>query len=586
MTPLNYHTMKGRIFMIYNGYTLDNDPFYEDYVDYSLAIQNLEYADNAEYLKIRTLCSNLRSNVYFEASPKESITYLLMCVPFLTIEHLVTLKLQLSADAARTFVNRLGKHKVPFIRSNITNVATKEKLFYLSNEIYNVTYNSLPDIYKERRHILSYARIPAQGNFTHDTSVINLLCYLLADRRCSFFEFWWRAPISQYKKFETSIMEHMQKATINSSSNIFIPDCTMRFLEDGHIIFVEQDMSTERLNQLKTKFEAYTDYIGGYQNSNIVNLFSILVSVDTKYTTSSNKKTVSKNGSFVERTKKDLQTLQALAISYNTNSIDKLLDILDVLKLKNTMDISSVRSFTKIQHLIYKVRAITTIDVLNDLIIFLNTIKEENKKSKEDTVEAEQEKHFHFRLNTFRKLVEENHKLQNLFTLGLSLFVVDSHDFDSLPYLYIQQYKTYLPLMQVIMDRYIRFRFQYDYNPFIIHNCGGTDYVFKNAIQYHNSHKNILISFENLSYDIGAAYRIKNYLKNAELEDDYIIYFLFVESEKDAIAFWSNIQTTVQTYYNKSIYIGFILFKGANLNENFEHDLSIFDIIDGNIRYY
>ncbi len=573
--------------MIYENYKPESDPFYDTGINYDLTIKNLNYVTTAEYLKQRILCSRCWSFYDNEASAKESILYLLLSVPFLTYENLDTLKIHNSKAAIRTFINRLEKVKQPAIKTMMaSNTRLSEKVIYLNSDTYYFLYYSyLPSDYLSRRHISPNAKTPALGTFYHDSNAINLICYFLVDRNFNFFEFWWRAPINMYKSFEESITDYEGNDSRGTEDEIFIPDAVLKSKENESIVFVEQDMSTERLNRLKQKFDSYLEYLNRRDMEDL-NHHSILVSIDTKHSQNLRARPHKINEVVKRHELNSFKYLETLAITYNTNSLDDFVKILERTLKCNSGDASSTKRVKNMKNLIISARSNVSynISTIDDLGRFVASEKNRLVNQDRNYIDCLRKKIFLGRLKTFQRLVMETKDFQHLFGLGMSFYVIDNQDVTILPYLMIQQYKTYNTLMKLVMEQHIRFEFEYSYKPYIYRHDDNMCFFIKNAVYYQNSRNEIFISFENISLDIGAAYRVQYWLSEIRIYNAHLFYYLLIESEKDAINFYNSVLVDRQMPSN--IHVAFILLKRIeHNNEKVEISPLVFTIEDGMVVY-
>jgi hypothetical protein len=152
------------------------------------------------------------------------------------------------------------------------------------------------------------------------------------------------------------------------------------------------------------------------------------------------------------------------------------------------------------------------------------------------------------RMQIFSSAVQQAGLFKEKLLNGLSILACDSNHLNTLPYLFIKEYKTYEPISNLVKKKYLTNNAKHTYSPFKILNTDQGTFVLKNAIHLPAYPEPIFI--ENISQDIGGELRVRRYIENGLTNVSNTYLCLLVKNELDAIEF-SNLLQLAERFRDK-----------------------------------
>lgn len=514
------------------------DPFYkkrknelhisdDDMVLYA-STNILDFSDAPHYEKLlRRLYHSrwLTSGKKFEL--REVIKLIMVKIPYTTIEFFNRLNLFDTYKNAGAYISKnllSEKKENGFVRAFPTYANCCRKVYTLTNAAKQETLATLP---KEIHKQLSPSKSLSAASNVHDAFCCNLYYYLLTDFK--FVEFdWCFVPYFNLREtFSDSLAELANlKTSFQENTDALRPDAFIRtFEEDASYYFVEQDMNTERAGRLAEKFQKY-DILFSTMETEQLNNTSILFSVfaDTRPKNQIPKNNENDVESAPSKLRKQLKEF-AFYICISERGMEQTVTDMenDLIQKRdangNPYYASAIKNqingMLQLIDTFHKVHLSEEEDTIENLFSY---IEKQIELQKDVTVQSDNlytNRIISSRKDTLRKIIDASPSFQVHLRKGVKFVVTDTFHPEELHNVLLVDHDDDV-LGDVLLPRLQEF-FGIDsdsyYSPILYM---GDDVYLCNQCEFEN-YPNLLIAVENISADLGAWYRLKNFIERAEI---------------------------------------------------------------------
>ena len=548
--------------MIYETYNPDKDPFFNDIcVNNELTKEALTvYADTfLDTRKQNTKQSELLLRRAFHScwltqhnkvSSAMTIRMLLLCVPYITQEMLSWLGL-FSEKSCKNYLskqiysseNKQGKMRTFNLQGSYCN----KKAYTLTAMARQELLSQLPEEYKSK-HLTTSDRSCYSSN-THDALCCNIYYYLLADMHFPYFV-WHNVPFFDKKKtFQESLDNNIRIP--ESGTTGFRPDALIRTLErNERYLFVEMDTGTESNQRISEKIDNYvtfyTDNAKGIEALSTI-LFSLYIDC--------NEPGYPRIASKIGKIRKNTAASMKRACNELLMYIDTLTNECET-KLNTKELLSKLQQRKKTNHKHHKMIDNHMTDMyeilknfhekypeeedITSLITYLDELVTERGLDANKHTASMEDNMFLARKARLKKIIENNTELQHLMTKGLRFVVTKynyPHEINNVLLTHHTEdvlEKKLLPSVAEVLDL--------SGNSVISHgiSLGGGIYFHNHCVYEDNPELNIV--FENISSDLSAWYRLKNFVSRfSKLPAERLCIVILASSMEDIIKLNSEI---------------------------------------------
>lgn len=570
---------------LYETYTKEDDVFYTDVASYNnMSDEELQEYEEI-YLELPDILMTNNEMLLRRAFHTKWLTHgkllgnaqtvrlLLLCVPYITAEALCRLQIFTNDKSARKFLSantQSPKNKKGYLRSFAISGGRIRKGYTLTASARQVLLAQLPEKYIKTK--LATSKKACTGTSMHDALCCNLYYYLLSDYAFPYFT-WCNSPYFDSAK---SFVENVNTMTMlpTTGTSGFRPDAFVKTLtKHKHYFFVEQDMGTESAARLSDKFMNYVK-IFDTQTIEDIRKTTIIISVYAESGYNGFGKNSAdiyrERGTTSARLKRNCNDL----LFYISAVTERKYDNITVSELKNKLlsniDAQVGKHSKMLNNHFYDIyllldQFITKYsgeESIEELVKYLDNLVAEKDIQKQVYEQEQGDIIFSARKKTFRNVVESIPELQLHLQNGLRMPIIETGQPEELNTVLLTHHKNDVLEKQLLPCVSKKLGLQGKYTIMQAINFGAGIH-FCNHCTYEMDPEKYLV-FENISADIGAWYRLKNFISriNAMPRDDLYL-FVLASNMNDIYKFNEEIYengTVAERYANPKTHVFFIYF--------------------------
>ena len=558
---------------LYETYKKEDDVFYTDVADYTqMSEKELEEYESI-YLDLpkELMTDNemlLRRAFHTKwlthgkvISSAYTVRLLLLCVPYITSEALCRLHIFANDKSAGRFLSanlQSPKNKNGYLRAFAIQGGRIRKGYTLTASARQELLSQLPDAYIQTK--LATSKKACTGSNMHDALCCNMYYYLLSDYTFPYFE-WYNAPyFDSVKSFKENVDAMTRIPTAGTSG--FRPDAFITTLtQNKHYFFIEQDMGTESTTRLAEKFTNYANMFDT-QSVEETRETTIIVSVyvESGYDGfgKNSADVFQEKGTTTARLKRNCDNL----LFYISAVTEEHADVVTVSELKTklltTIDTITGKHSQMLENHYRDIYLLLDEFIANhpnaesieDLEKYLDDlITEKNiKKQRQEQIKAGML--LSSRKKTLRNVVESIPELQLHLQNGLRMPIIETGHPEELNKVLLTHHINDVLEKQLLPCVSEKLGLQGKYTIMQAINFGAGIH-FCNHCTYEMAPEKYLV-FENISADISAWYRLKNFISRVDsMPKDEMYIFILASSMEDIIEFNSDIyekETVAERY--------------------------------------
>lgn len=531
------------------------DPFYEmrktqngvddEYMERyeKICIPKEEYCLPVEKVLRRLYHSRwLTAGADFEI--RSILQWILVKIPYANVDSIKRLGVFENPKNASAYISKYicsEKNENGFLRVFNTQANRCRKAYTLTNAARQETLYELPEVIQKQ--LASTKKMSSAAN-VHDAFCCNLYYYLLSD--FGFPEFDWH--FGTYFNFSKTFSETLSSdkdAFIQSNARGLKPDAFIETLEEiPSYYFVEQDMNTERAGRLSEKLENYIKILSTMtpeQVNSTTFLFQIFI--DSK-AQSRKRSTGNKSDRLLPAQLKKLSIELAVFVhSSNSGYTQPVSEIKDLLLEK--MDTSMVprhgeaikNQYTGMLAIISEFQEKHSSNkegTVSDLFKFIDKQLDSQQQSVVEKDRAYTDRILTNRKKAIRKIISEQPAFQNYLRNGVRFMVTDTFYPEELHYALLSDHDDGV-LSNVLLPRLgtvLGLKGDFSYVPIL--QIGN---VYLSNYCTFDQHPEMIITVENISTDLGAIYRLQNFIERVDVfpQNDKKVCFLILASNMNDI---------------------------------------------------
>ena len=546
-----------------------NEKKNQEYLD-TLYENKYEYSVRPAILLHRLFNSNYFNIEQKNFSTKDAIAMLLLHHSFITVPQIEFLKLYPSNRTISVMLSKFQQGKKLLVASE-KSFDNKVKIYTLEEDNRPSLCFTLPERYVDDMKLYEKARYDtASLSFLHDVLLLNNYYYLLGEFSFPTFAWYAKPFLPYYQDNLKGIIDSIESYTKEKDTSLSMrPDAAIIFNEDSvrKIIYVEEDMCTERRPILQKKMDRYLKVLR-MRSKNLLNeslLFSIYNESKVAYN-SLDKKTTKTIPFTYSKALKLCNIMREYASDLKTESLADIEGEIDfeLFKMEQESELRRDMNQTKVNKnrmdelkqcmdLIARTkRHDKTNDRIEDCIKVINNIRSDQDNMRRENKESINYKAIKKRYRTIVDAIKDTTGFHELLLKGLSVYVIDTMFPMQLEYAMLSSFHSY----EVLYESYLRYRYnifirfsdEYSYKEYNIFQYGERKFLLKNVLFTNNREDVKPIAIENISHDVGAYFRVKRYLSSQEVVNKCPLnLILLVHEIEDAIRLYEELE--LKNYY-------------------------------------